>query len=71
MPTNILGRNYSGDGSAPASGKKAPAASLRSSGGIDRGVCGETRELLRAGRRNMALSESNFAVFPAPIARFF
>ena len=55
MTTNICGRNYSGDGPAPASGKKAPVASLRSSGGIDRGVCGETRELLRADRRNMAL----------------
>ena len=63
MTTHICSRNYSGDGSAPASGKKAPVASLRSSGGIDRGVCGETRELLRAGRRNMALSESSFLDF--------
>jgi len=55
MPRKILGRNYSGDGSAPPSGKKAPVGSLRSSGGFDRGVCGETRELPRADRRNMAL----------------
>jgi len=63
MPRKILGRNYSGDGSAPPSGKKAPVGSLRSSGGFDRGVCGETRELPRADRRNMALFSCLFFDF--------